>query len=147
MTRDDLERTEKFLHENIPLTRAMGVRVAAAPPSFAIEAPVALNYNHLRTAFGGSINAVATLAAYVFVWLRLGDGAFRVVVQESAIRFVRPVAEMIRARCEPPGEEELNVFDATLVAQGRARLKLHVIVEEKNVTAAEFTGTFVALKR
>ncbi|MEY2577213.1 MAG: hypothetical protein QOI49_37, partial [Verrucomicrobiota bacterium] len=43
----------------------MGVRVVANDESgFVIEAPVAFNSNHLRTAFGGSINAVATLAAY-----------------------------------------------------------------------------------
>jgi thioesterase domain-containing protein len=62
---DRLRAAEKFLHEQIPITRAMGLRVVANDGNgFVVEAPVALNSNHLRTAFGGSINAVATLAAY-----------------------------------------------------------------------------------
>ena len=54
-----LRDAEKFLHEQIPITRAMGLRVMAnADDAFTVEAPVALNSNHLRTAFGGSINSV-----------------------------------------------------------------------------------------
>ena len=78
----------------------MGLRVVAHGASgFVVEAPVALNSNHLRTAFGGSINAVATLAAYGFLWLELNDAAAHVVVAESSIRFLRPVRETIRAIC------------------------------------------------
>ena len=52
----------------------MGVRVVAHDENgFIVEAPVALNSNHLRTAFGGSINAVATLAAYGLLWLELRE--------------------------------------------------------------------------
>jgi thioesterase domain-containing protein len=93
-----VSQVEKYLHEQIPITRAMGLRVAASDESgFVLEAPVALNSNHLRTAFGGSINVVATLAAYGFLWLELNDAAAHVVVAESSIRFLRPVRETIRA--------------------------------------------------
>ncbi len=55
-TAEILRDAEEFFHQKIPLTRAMGVRlVAASGDSFAIEAPVALNYNHLHTAFGSTI--------------------------------------------------------------------------------------------
>src|SRR6476660_5354806 len=106
-----LRAAEKFLHEQIPITRAMGLRVTAGDESgFVIEAPVALNSNHLRTAFGGSINAVATLAAYGFLWLELNDAAAHVVVAESSIRFLRPVREAIRAVCRRPTDSELEIF-------------------------------------
>lgn len=121
----------------------MGIRVVPHGESFAIEAPVAVNYNHLHTAFGGSINAVATLAAYAFLWLRLGDES-HVVVRESTIRFVRPIREMIRARCETPDADDLQRFDTTLRSKGKASIKLHVMIEENAHIAAEFTGTFVA---
>jgi thioesterase domain-containing protein len=98
MITDDLRRLEAFLHDKIPLTRAMGVRVVGdSRAGFAVEAPVAANHNHLHTAFGGSINAVATLAAYAFLWLRIHDEQTHVVVRESSIQFVRPVRHMIRA--------------------------------------------------
>lgn len=143
MNPNDLDRAEVFLHAKIPITRGMGIRVVPDGENFAIEAPVALNHNHLHTAFGGSINAVATLAAYAFLWLRLGEGA-HVVVRESAMRFVRPIRETIRARCEEPGAEELRAFDSALASKGKGSIKLRVVVEEHGDVAAEFSGTFVA---
>jgi thioesterase domain-containing protein len=140
---NDLRRTEAFLHAKIPLTRAMGIRVVAHGETFAIEAPVALNYNHLHTAFGGSINAVATLAAYAFLWLRLGDES-HVVVRESTMRFLRPIRETIRARCVEPAAEKLLAFDSALREKGKGRMRLAVLVEENAEVAAEFNGTFVA---
>ena len=54
---------EAFLHEKIPLTRAMGLRVAESSAArLVLEAPLAANVNHLGTAFGGSLHALPTLA-------------------------------------------------------------------------------------
>jgi thioesterase domain-containing protein len=142
---DRLRAAEKFLHEQIPITRAMGLRVVAHDEKgFVVEAPVALNSNHLRTAFGGSINAVATLAAYGFLWLELDDAAIHVVVAESSIRFLRPVRETIRAICLDPAPDELAAFQSQFAEKGKARITLHVKVTEAGETAAEFEGIFVA---
>jgi thioesterase domain-containing protein len=136
---------EKYLHEQIPITRAMGVRVVAHDDKeFVVEAPVALNSNHLRTAFGGSINAVATLAAYGLLWLGLRQDGVHLVVAESSIRFLRPVRETIRASCRRPKPEEWATFQTGLVEKGKARIALRVNIVEKGETAAEFQGTFVA---
>jgi thioesterase domain-containing protein len=140
-----LRRAEEFLHEQIPLTRAMGVRVVSeVEEGFAVEAPVELNSNHLRTAFGGSINAVATLAAYGLLWLELDDPAVHVVVAESSIRFLRPVREGIRAVCQRPDRNEWEAFRTKFESAGKARIKLRVNVVEAEHTAAEFEGIFVA---
>ena len=142
-----LRRAEEFFHAEIPLTRAMGVRVVASDENgFAIEAPVGLNSNHLRTAFGGSINAVATLAAYGFLWLGLDDATVHVVVAESSIRFLRPVREIIRAVCQRPDRNGWEAFQTKFESAGKARIKLRVLVVEAGHTAAEFEGTFVARK-
>jgi thioesterase domain-containing protein len=142
---NDLRRTEEFLRAKIPVTRAMGIRVVAHGDTFAIEAPVALNYNHLHTAFGGSINAVATLAAYAFVWLRLGDAA-HVVVRESTIRFLRPIRETIRAYCKEPTADELRIFYSALSDNAKATMRLGVVIQENETVAADFSGTFVATR-
>lgn len=136
---------EQYFHQQIPITRAMGVRVVAHDDSqFIVEAPVTLNSNHLGTAFGGSINAVATLAAYGLLWLELREAAAHVVVAESSIRFLRPVRETIRAICLRPDPEEWAAFRTRFAEQGKARLKLCVSVVEGDNLAAEFEGTFVA---
>ena len=140
-----LRAAEKFLHEQIPITRAMGLRVIANDErGFTVEAPVALNSNHLRTAFGGSINAVATLAAYGLLWLEMNDPAVHVVVAESSVRFLRPVREKIRAICLRPLANDLEVFRIRFVEKGKARIALRVNVMEAGQIAAEFEGMFVA---
>jgi thioesterase domain-containing protein len=144
---DRIRAAEKFLHEQIPITRAMGLRVVAHDETgFVVEAPVALNSNHLRTAFGGSINAVATLAAYGLLWIEINDRAVHVVVAESSIRFLRPIRETIRAICLPPALDEVDAFRMQLAGKGKARIGLRVNVVEAGQTAAEFQGTFLARK-
>ena len=140
-----LAAVEQFLHEQIPITRAMGLRVVANDESgFTVEAPVALNSNHLRTAFGGSINAVATLAAYGFLWIELNDAATHVVVAESSIRFLKPVRETIRAHCLRPDANSFTTFRHQFAEKGKARITLRVDVTEAGEVAAEFEGRFVA---
>ena len=142
MTESDIEQ---YFHEQIPITRAMGVRVVAHDENqFIVEAPVALNSNHLRTAFGGSINAVATLAAYGLLWLEFRERDVHVVVAESSIRFLRPVRTTIRAICRRPAPDELRAFQTKFENQGKARINLRVSVEEDGQMTAEFEGDFVA---
>src|SRR5258708_20307400 len=65
---------EAFLHEKIPLTRAMGLRVAESTAvRLVLEAPLAANVNHLGTAFGGSLHALPTLACYAPLWTLLRE--------------------------------------------------------------------------
>ena len=136
---------EEYFHQKIPITRAMGVRVVAHDEGqFVVEAPVALNSNHLGTGFGGSINAVATLAAYGLVWVELRDKQVHVVVAESSIRFLRPVRQTIRAICQRPDRNEWAAFQTRFDEKGKARITLRVKVVEADQTAAEFEGTFVA---
>lgn len=145
-TPDPLREAEEFFHKKIPLTRAMGVRVVSDDThTFVVTAPVALNHNHLHTAFGGSINAVATLAGYGLLWMQLRGEAAHVVIAESSIRFLQPVRETIRALCAKPHVQELEAFRSTLQAKGKAKIALHVRVEENGKLAAEFRATFVAL--
>jgi thioesterase domain-containing protein len=145
-TPDELREAEKFFHTRIPLTRAMGVRVVSdGGREFVVTAPVALNYNHLHTAFGGSINAVATLAGYGLLWMELRRDAAHVVIAQSSIRFLQPIRETIRASCAKPNREELERFRSTLRAAGKATIALRVRVDENGRLAAEFQATFVAL--
>ena len=136
---------EQYFHQKIPITRSMGVRVITHDDNqFVVEAPVSLNSNHLGTGFGGSINAVATLAAYGLLWLALREHAVHVVVAQSTIRFLRPVRETIRAVCRRPDREEWSRFHARFAEAGKARITLRAEVVEAEQTAAEFEGIFVA---
>src|ERR1035441_4683119 len=81
---------ELFLHEMIPLAKAMGVGVQVSDArALVLTAPKEQNKNSLNTAFGGSLVALATLAGYGVVWglMREGNEAdkpvWHIVVKES----------------------------------------------------------------
>ena len=142
----DLAETEEFLHRKIPITHAMGVRVTAYDgQTLALEAPLALNHNHLGTAFGGSLSSVATLAGYALLWLELRDRECHVVIRESSISFRRPVRGDIRAICRRLDAAAMSKFKDEFARNGKARVRLNVTIDDDGVVAVEFFGTFVAV--
>lgn len=143
----DARELERYLHDKIPLTRAMGVRVeAAGAGGVVLAAPLEPNLNHLGTAFGGSLATLATLAGYCVLWLALEDREGHIVVKNSEIAYRRPVTGELRAACRAPSAEALAEFRERYAAAGRARLRLEVVVAERGEACVEFAGVFVALR-
>ncbi|MEO8350933.1 MAG: YiiD C-terminal domain-containing protein [Chthoniobacteraceae bacterium] len=136
---------EEMLGTKIPLARAMGVRIVeCAPACVIITAPLALNRNHLGTAFGGSLHALATLAGYGLVWTLINDPAAHVVIRESHVRYEHPVRGELRAVCLAPAEAKTAQFLRQFRRKGKARVSLRSTIEENGITAVEFNGIFVA---
>ena len=143
---DALLRTQRFLHEQIPLTRAMEIAVEAWDgEQLVLTAPLEPNHNHLGTAFGGSLSALATVAGYALLWLLLESAEAHIVVRESQIRYRRPVRGTLRAVCVRPAEAEWQGFRTRFAATGKADLKLAVEIVEGDEVCVRFSGTFVAL--
>ena len=145
---DDLLRdTERFLHEQIPLTHAMGVKLESYDgKQLVVTAPLEPNHNHLGTAFGGSLSALTTLTGYAMLWLQLGDRDAHIVIRESSIRYKRPVRGTLLAVCQQPDEAMLGEFRAAFAATGKAHIKLKVQIEHAGQICALFEGDFVALR-
>lgn len=147
MTDTLLKETEQFLHQQIPLTFAMGVQLEHYDgDQLVLTAPLELNHNHLGTAFGGSLSALATLAGYSLLWLLLGDRQAHIVVKSSSIRYLHPVTQNIRVICRKPSDTAVQDFRHAYANKGRARLQLHATVEEGHNQCVAFIGEFVAIK-
>ncbi|MCB1277740.1 YiiD C-terminal domain-containing protein [Prosthecobacter sp.] len=147
MNSDILRDTERFLHEQIPLTKAMGVTLESYDGTqLVVTAPLEPNHNHLGTAFGGSLSALTTLTGYAMLWLQLGDRDAHIVIRESTIRYRRPVCGVLRAVCERPDENTLIEFRSTFATTGKAHITLQVRVEHADQTCVTFQGDFVALR-
>jgi thioesterase domain-containing protein len=143
----DLAETERFFHGKIPLTKAMGVRVESHDSGgLVLTAPLDANHNHLGTAFGGSLAALATLAGYGLLWLELGDRNAHIVIRRSELDYRHPVTGPLRAICRKPPEAELATFRTTFAKAGKARIRLEVTVEEAGRVCMTFVGTFVAIQ-
>lgn len=138
---------ERFLHQRIPVSKAMGIRVEGCDGrKVVIRAPLEVNHNHLGTAFGGSLAAVATLAGYLALWTALGDREAHVVVRRSEIDYLRPVEGEIVAVCEVPSEASLGSLRRAFAARGKGRLTLKVVISASGQTAVRFEGDYVAMK-
>lgn len=144
---DVLQETERYLHQEIPITKAMGVRVASFDArGLTLTAPLGENHNHLGTAFGGSLSAIATLAGYSLLWLELGDRDVHVVVKNSSIRYLHPVRGEIVATCPRLDAVSLHRFRTRLASSGKAGVELAVGIVSEGRTCVEFSGVFVAVK-
>lgn len=140
---------EHFLHEHIPLARAMSVRIVAADgDGLVLAAPLAANKNHHGTLFGGSASALAILAAWGWIHLRLDDEGLDpdLVIQKSSMRFVAPGRSDVTARCRGATDAAWRRFLRTYRRFGRARLELEAVLASEGEEVAWLRGAFVALK-
>ncbi|WP_035611617.1 YiiD C-terminal domain-containing protein [Haloferula sp. BvORR071] len=141
------EDIENFLYGKIPLTKAMEMRVEYyEDDKLVITAPLSVNHNHLGTAFGGSLAAIATLAGYALLWLELGDKEAHIVIRSSKVSYDRPVRGEIRAICLRPSEATLARFRKNYERSGKGRIKLGVTIEEEGNVCVDFEGIYVAIR-
>lgn len=146
-----VRQVQAFLEGNFPLAVSMGVRVeACGGEGLVLVAPLLPNRNHLGTAFGGSLAAVAMLAGYGYLWVALGDPAAHLVVGQAEVVYRRPVRGEIRAVCRGGmggvGEGEMEVFREEVGRGGKGRIRVGVTIEEEGEVAVRFAGTFVGVK-
>jgi thioesterase domain-containing protein len=136
---------EHTLHDEIPISLAMGIRVANYDgASLKLAAPLATNINHKSTAFGGSLYSIAVLCGWGLLYLKLAEAGLHkhIVIQESNIRYLQPVDQDMLAECCLDYAAFKNLL-RTLGKHGRARLSLEVIITQGNRPAVEFFGRYV----
>jgi thioesterase domain-containing protein len=138
---------EHYLHAQIPLSRAMAVRVLSIDErTVELSAPLAPNTNHHATVFGGSAAALAMLAAWSLLHTRLraANVASRLVIQRSSIEYLRPMAGEFIARATLGELPQWARFASALTRRRPARIGVEAIVEHAGEVAVRFTGEFVA---
>jgi thioesterase domain-containing protein len=142
------QRVQRYLHQVIPLSAAMGVRVTHASVGHVkLSAPLAPNTNHADTVFGGSAAALATLSAWTLLHLRLEDARLdaTLVIQRSRMEYEKPIPGDFEAVCDFGDDAAWDRFRATLMRHGRARLTLSSHLVHFSDRVASFEGDFVAL--
>ncbi|MDX1557143.1 MAG: YiiD C-terminal domain-containing protein [Xanthomonadales bacterium] len=142
------EELERYLHEHIPLTRAMAVSVAsAAPESIVLSAPLAPNINHRETVFGGSASALAILAAWSLLLTRMrGEGVTsRLVIQRNSMEYKCPITGEFTASASLARPDKWSQFMTTLARKGKSRVTVESALACDRQTVGHFRGEFVAL--
>lgn len=144
----DTAELERYLHEHIPLSAAMQAAVVEVQPDrVVLAAPLAPNINHRETVFGGSAAALATLAAWSLVHVRLRAAGItsRLVIQRNTVEYERALSGDFIARAVLACADDWPRFLRTLTRRGRARIDVDATLEQDGVTAGRFSGTFAAL--
>jgi thioesterase domain-containing protein len=139
---------EAYLHAHIPLSSAMGVSVSAVDSDGVIlSAPLGPNINHRDTVFGGSASALAILAAWALVHVRLLEAgiACRIVIQRNSVEYDAPMLGDFVARSALTDPDGWPRFLRTLKRHGRARVSVSCVMESAGLECGSFEGAFVAI--
>jgi thioesterase domain-containing protein len=140
---------ESYLHTHIPLSRHMGIGVVHADADqVRLSAPLTPNLNHQQTGFGGSISALAILAGWSLLWMRLREhsAGHQIVIQSNAVEYLNPAVTDFTAVCHAPRDAQWDRFLRTYRLRGRGRLELAAEVEGGGLPLATFSGKYVALR-
>lgn len=146
----DIEAATRYLHEHIPLTLHMQIGVTTIDErGVRLSAPLAPNINHQQTAFGGSAAALATLACWTLVHLRLEELPFAsgIVIRRSQMQYDAHIDGDFEAFCPTPDGDTWQRFIDALTQRGKGRIELQSALYCRGEATAQFTGEFVALKK
>jgi thioesterase domain-containing protein len=138
------------IDREFPLARHLGVSVDSAHDGAAVlRAPFAPNANYKGTAFGGSLFCVAVLTGWAWATRYIEARGLNAdaVIQESTIRYLKPVHGEFRGTLKAPPPEHLEKFLKMLARSGRGRIGLHVEIHDGHTLSARFDGVFVAALR
>ncbi len=139
---------ERYLHEHIPLSLAMGVKVISAQEhQVRLAAPLAPNINHRETVFGGSASALAILSAWTLLYVRCktNDIQARLVIHKNTMHYDAAMAGDFEACCEFDDQPVWNRFVKTLQRHSRSRISLTAGLVCNDRAAGRFSGDFVGL--
>lgn len=144
MSPNDLQ---DYLHQHIPLSRAMAVSVVEASlQRVVLSAPLAPNINHRETVFGGSASAVAILAAWSMLHMKLSaqNLGSRLVIQRNTMEYELPIDGTFTAVTEAPSDQAWRAFVRVFERKGLGRIEQASVLMYQGQVAGRLTGEFVA---
>ncbi|MBB1518904.1 thioesterase domain-containing protein [Aquipseudomonas guryensis] len=138
---------EQLLHQDIPLTQALGLGVSSWDGSeLHLSLPLAANLNHKSSMFGGSLYCGAVLAGWGWLHLRLREAGVtdgHIVIQQGQIDYLQPVLGDALAVCTAPPAAQWDKFLALYRRRGLARISLHSRILADEAEAVRFSGQYV----
>jgi thioesterase domain-containing protein len=122
--------------------------ISAESDTVVLQAPLAPNINHRETVFGGSASALAILASWALLHVRLqSEGiAESLVIQRNSMEYLRPILGPFTARSMLAYPERWPHFTQMIASKGKARVSVAAMLEYAGEVAGSFTGEFVALR-
>ena len=138
----------EYLYAHIPMSRALGVEVVECSESgVVLRAPFLPNVNHKCTVFGGSLHAVAALACWSLVFVRLEELRPEIVIVESHMKYEKPAASDFSATAVVPSVQQWDRFVRVFERKGAGKISIEASLATDCGRVAHFTGVFAAYRR
>tara|TARA_R110000868_G_scaffold410693_5_gene699852 strand:+ start:32160 stop:33425 length:1266 start_codon:yes stop_codon:yes gene_type:complete len=143
------EKAQNYLHTEIPITKQMGIEVQRLSTNeVKLKAPIELNINHRRSAFGGSVDSLFLTAGWSYIRLVVDHiKPLPVIVgSKSQTTFQRPITQDFAAQLVIPSKKEVDKFLDAYQRFGKARITLEAVIEDEGKRYAAFKGDYVVVK-
>lgn len=143
--RGKLSILEQTLHQEVPLTEQMGVRVEHHNgQELVLHADFEPNINIHGTAFGGSLYSICALACWGMLHLKFEEEgvAAHSVLGQARITYMRPVKGDIQARCRLPDDGSFELFMERVKQGEKARIDLVAEIHTEAGVAVSFSGNY-----
>jgi len=148
---DDAQRLIRFIRDEIPLARAMDLRLQHHDADMlSLCAPLPPNVNDKGCAFGGSLVSLMTLSGWALVELALRRRGLDcdVFVAESTVRYLAPLWQDFHSEARLAVDAGWDTFFDTLGARGKARIGVDCVIPgEHGKPACTLSARFVAKRR
>lgn len=151
MTESNIAFLEETIHQNIPLSQAIGIQVVEGDTTkLILSAPFEINSNDKNTAFGGSISALATLAGWAFLYAQvtpLFKTRLEIVIQKSKMDFLKPITQTFFAHAYRPEEATFELFLRRLTRKKMAGIEISVNVfqAQEHQPAVRYIGKYAVI--
>ncbi len=142
----EIEALQETLDRSMPVAGRLGVEaVSFAEGRLTLRAPLTQNLNDKGTAFAGSLAMLATLTGWSLVWLllRQHDASGDIVLQDSSVRYRRPITGDFEAVVVAPPDDDVRHLLESLRRRGKGRLRLEVQVGDREGASVSFIGRYV----
>lgn len=142
-----LKTLEKTLHQEVPLTQQMGVKVQSHNGhELILHADFEPNVNIHGTAFGGSLYSICAVTCWGMLHLKFEEAGLNAhcVLGQAKISYMLPVRGDIQARCRLPQDGSFELFMARLEQGERARIELTAEILIEDGLAVCYAGNYLA---
>ena len=144
---DTLKALEQTLHQEVPLTEQMGVRVEAHDGhGLILHADFEPNINIHGTAFGGSLYSICAVTCWGMLHLKFEEAGLDAhsVLRQARISYLQPVRGDIQAHCRLPQDGSFEEFIERLKRGDRARIELIAEIHTEDGLAVSYVGNYSA---
>ena len=142
-----IDELQKKLHNEIPLTKFMNIKIETYNEKELITtAPLDININDKGTAFGGSLSTMTIISSWSLCWLiskEFGFNSKNIVVIKNENSYKKPVTKDIVCYTQKPSQQEIATLKEKLQTKKSASIKINSIIIENNETCVEFQGYYV----